>query len=178
MEIISKSWNAFSKEIADEYLKTFGAPSSSANEIIKDILPSLIRNKKSPSILDLGCGNGHLYEFLNSHKEIKYTGVDFSKPLIEAARNNYYDANFVIADINNLTKVLKNDFDLIIFSHVLEMLESPEKALFIARKFSKLILIKFFEPPTERFDEVELRDELGLEMFLILEENFQKNTIN
>ncbi len=163
MEIISKSWNSFSKEIANEYLKTFGAPSKSANQIIKDIFPKLIKNKKSPKILDLGCGNGHLYEFLNSNQKIKYTGIDFSQPLIEAARNNYKEANFIISDINNLPKDVKNDYDLIIFSHVIEMLESPEKSLFVAKTLSKIILIKFFEPPNSKYDLVELREmDLGM----------------
>ena len=87
MEIISKSWNSLSKEIASEYLKSFGSPAKGSNEIIKDIFPKLIKNKINPKILDLGCGNGHLYKyFKSSGLNLKYTGVDFSRPLIEAAR--------------------------------------------------------------------------------------------
>ena len=164
MEIISKSWNSFNKEIASEYLKKFGTPAQGSNEIIKDIFPKLIKNKKSPSVLDLGCGNGNLYEYLNlSFKNIKYTGVDFSKPLIEAAKSFYKQVDFVLCDINNLSKKVKGNYDLIIYSHVIEMLQSPERSLFEAKKFSNLIIIKFFEPPNSLYDTVELREmDLGL----------------
>lgn len=40
------------------------------------------------SILDIGCGNGRLYEELKS-KKIKYFGVDGSKNLIDIARERY-----------------------------------------------------------------------------------------
>ncbi len=39
-------------------------------------------------ILDLGCGNGRLFE-LFSNKQINYTGVDFSKQLIKIAQQKY-----------------------------------------------------------------------------------------
>ncbi len=159
MEIISKSWNSFNKEIAYKYLNKFGDPAKGSNEIIKDIFPKLIKNNQSPSVLDLGCGNGNLYEYLNTNiKKIKYTGVDFSRPLIEVARNKYKKADFVLCDINNLSQTIKGNYDLIIYSHVIEMLESPEKSLFEAKKFSNLILIKFFEPPNSKCDSVELRE--------------------
>ena len=164
MAIISKSWNSFSKEIASKYLKSFGNPSQSANEIVVDIIPKLFKKINVPKILDLGCGNAQLYEFfkLNNIK-CKYTGVDFSKPLLEAAKKNNNEANFLFCDINQLSENLSGDFDLVIYSHVLEMLESPEKSLSEAKKFSEIILIKFFEPPNSVFDIVELREmDLGL----------------
>lgn len=164
MEIISKSWNSLSKEIASEYLKSFGSPATGSNEIIEDIFPKLIKNKINPKILDLGCGNGHLYKyFKSSGLNFRYTGVDFSKPLVEAAKVSNKEADFILCDINKLSKHISGKFDLIVYSHVLEMLESPELSLFEARKFSKLILIKFFEPPNSDFDKVELKEmDLGL----------------
>lgn len=39
-------------------------------------------------ILDVGCGNGRLFDIFNS-KKIEYFGVDFSKKLIEIARRKY-----------------------------------------------------------------------------------------
>ena len=164
MAIISKSWNSFSKEIASKYLKTFGNPSQSSNEILREVIPKLFKRKNIPRILDLGCGNAQLYEFFKFNNiKCKYTGVDFSRPLLEAAKNNNHEANFIFCDVNKLSENLSGDFDLVIYSHVLEMLESPEKSLSEAKKFSNIILIKFFEPPNSVFDMVELREmDLGL----------------
>lgn len=51
-------------------------------------------------VLDLGCGNGRLYELFAGYN-INYAGVDFSEQLIEIARNKYGDY-FRMADILNL----------------------------------------------------------------------------
>jgi ubiquinone/menaquinone biosynthesis C-methylase UbiE len=52
-------------------------------------------------VLDLGCGNGRLYEKLRGLK-IDYTGVDFSKGLLEIARKTYGSADFVEANMVRL----------------------------------------------------------------------------
>lgn len=50
-------------------------------------------------ILDLGCGNGRLFEMFNN-KKINYTGVDNCKKLIKEAKNKYslLGASFLVAD--------------------------------------------------------------------------------
>ena len=156
MKSILKSWNSFSSESAGQFLKTFGTPSKSSNQIIRDLIPKVV-NCKNPSILDLGCGNGVLFEYLkNNNYECNYTGVDFSEPLIKVAREICPEARFICCDVNELSTNLSDSFDLILYSHVIEMLESPELSLIEARKLSNLIMIKFFEPPSNQPDKVEL----------------------
>ena len=156
MKSILKSWNSFSSESAGQFLKTFGTPSKSSNQIIRDLIPKVV-NCKNPSILDLGCGNGVLFEYLkNKNYECNYTGVDFSEPLIKVAREICPEARFICCDVNELSTNLSDNFDLILYSHVIEMLESPELSLIEARKLSNLIMIKFFEPPSNQPDKVEL----------------------
>jgi tRNA (uracil-5-)-methyltransferase TRM9 len=51
-------------------------------------------------VLDLGCGNGRLYEMF-AGKNIDYVGVDFSENLIERAKEKYGDY-FRVANILSL----------------------------------------------------------------------------
>lgn len=52
--------------------------------------------KEDERVLDLGCGNGRLFE-LFKNKNIEYAGVDFSEKLIEKAKEKYGDY-FIVAD--------------------------------------------------------------------------------
>ncbi len=56
--------------------------------------------KSGERILDLGCGNGRLFELFKD-KNIKYIGVDFSEKLIEKAREKYGEY-FQVADVLSL----------------------------------------------------------------------------
>ena len=52
-------------------------------------------------VLDLGCGNGRLYELFQD-KTIDYCGVDFSEKLIDIAKKRYPQFKFQVADALNL----------------------------------------------------------------------------
>ena len=108
----------------------------------------------------MGCGNAQLYEYLKLvGVPCTYTGVDFSGPLLDAAREIHAgdaSATFVEADIATLRGV-EGAWDFAVFSHVIEMLSAPEDALRAARQRASMILIRFFEPPNFYTDVVELR---------------------
>ncbi len=76
-------------------------------------LSTNVRNNQS--VLDIGCGNGRLYEELES-KNVKYFGVDSCQSLIDIARERYKNtspnAQFAVFDIFNLP-FEKNSFDVI-----------------------------------------------------------------
>lgn len=113
------------------------------------------------SILDLGCGNANLLEYLRRRGlQGRYTGVEFSEPLLEAARAAFARdpaADFVRADVNDLGGV-HGSFDVAVYSHVIEMLAAPERSLLAARGLARAIVIRFFEPPDHDFDSVEIRE--------------------
>jgi len=52
-------------------------------------------------ILDLGCGNGRLFE-LFKNKNVEYIGVDNVEKLIEIARKKYPEAEFLVGEALNL----------------------------------------------------------------------------
>jgi len=81
--------------------------------------------KNNAKILDLGCGNGRLYDVLKE-KKVDYTGIDTSSSLIDKASLNYPDVKFKLGDMANLD-FPDNYFDAVLsiasFHHI------PDKKL-------------------------------------------------
>ncbi|MAG50648.1 hypothetical protein CL621_03345 [archaeon] len=85
--------------------------------------------KKEDTVLDLGCGEGHLLNLLPEVKEI--TGLDISKVALSRA-------NTLLKDRTNIkllfgsaedTKFENNSFDKIFCSEVLEHVPDPKKVI-------------------------------------------------
>lgn len=71
-------------------------------------------------ILDVGCGNGRLYE-LFKERTIDYYGVDFSEKLIEIAGKRYPQFKFQVADAFNLPfpdSFFDKVFSIAVFHHI------------------------------------------------------------
>jgi ubiquinone/menaquinone biosynthesis C-methylase UbiE len=49
---------------------------------------------------DFGCGNGRIYEIIE--KNVEYFGCDISKSLIDIAKKNHPEGNFVVGDVTSL----------------------------------------------------------------------------
>lgn len=157
MSILGNSWNAFSPEIASQYLKSYGHPSVSSKVLLTDVLRKLTKHIKLPNCIDLGCGNGQLGEyFVESGFDCQYTGVDFSDVLLDAARRALPNSNFIKDDINTLVEIT-GYFNIAIYSHVIELLSAPEDSLAAAKRVADKIVIRFYEPPEFETDSVELR---------------------
>jgi SAM-dependent methyltransferase len=164
VDVLSRSWNSLTRERAGEYLKTYGAPSAGSKQLLVEVIEQEM-TKTPVSLLDLGCGNAQLYEFFREKGlDCEYTGVDVSEPLLEAARENHRGdarAHFVNADVHTLEGI-SGRFDVAIYSHVIEMIASPESSLMAAKAVADRIMIRFFEPPEAEYDLVELREmEIG-----------------
>jgi len=166
MSLLERSWGSFSQGLAGRYLKTYGHPSLSSKQLLVDVLEELARNrarvgKRRLNILELGCGNAQLYEYFKERKlACTYTGIDFSAPLLEVARENHAGddaARFIADDIVELSEI-EERFDVAVYSHVLEVLSSPEHSLRRARELAPIVVIRFFEPPDFDVDTVELRE--------------------
>jgi len=56
---------------------------------------------KGATILDAGCGAGHKSKYL-TNQGFKVTGIDFSEKLLEIARKNSPDTNFILMDLYDL----------------------------------------------------------------------------
>lgn len=90
---------------------------------------------KEGKILDLGCGNGRLYDVFMDNPKIHYTGVDFSEKLIDLAKYRYKDLKgknapkFVVADLTEF-KLPEKSYDAIIlfasYHHIMNRKERLE----------------------------------------------------
>lgn len=71
-------------------------------KVLADLLASVVSN--TTSILEIGCASGYYYEILEYllNKRITYTGVDYSQPMIDLAKNYYPKASFYTADGSSL----------------------------------------------------------------------------
>jgi SAM-dependent methyltransferase len=162
MNLLERSWGSLSRDLAARYLKTYGYPSLTSKQLVVDVLEELaLEHRRSLAILDLGCGNAQIYEYFKERRlPCTYTGVDFSVPLLEVARQNHAGdeaATFMADDIVALQNV-HGRYDVVLYSHVLEMVSSPGESLRRARDLAPIVVIRFFEPPEFEEDTVELRE--------------------
>jgi len=73
--------------------------------------------KKDQLILDVGCGNGRLYEFFEN---VDYIGIDNNKEFIKIAQKNYSSAKFVIDNLVKFSSGYQADliFSIAAFHHI------------------------------------------------------------
>lgn len=80
-------------------IRTLASGIEERREIRYKIL-SEVGLKPGDSVLDLGCGFGDFYTYLKRQGiNVKYTGYDINKNLIEIAKKNHPDVEFYVKDI-------------------------------------------------------------------------------
>lgn len=123
----------------------------------KYILPHLYRNMetipKESKILDMGCGKGWVTNYLYELGFKNIIGSDVNKKHLEIASGNFPNLKFINisgAD-NNLKKMYKNYFDVIISIEVIEHIYEPH--IFIDNCFEILKYngILFLSTPYHRY---------------------------
>lgn len=102
------------------------------------------------SILDLGCGNGALFEALEGRHAL-YTGMDLSEVAIGKLQPRE-DASFICGDITTATFPAAH-FDTIVFNEVLYYLDDPLQAVSRAVTWLKpggRLIVSMYEAPRSR----------------------------
>jgi len=83
-------------------------------------------NIKARSLLELGCGTGAvIVECARRGLAETFTAVDYSGEAIDYLKSRAPAINCLRADITDADFLLKDRFDVIVLSHVLEHLEEP-----------------------------------------------------
>jgi 2-polyprenyl-3-methyl-5-hydroxy-6-metoxy-1,4-benzoquinol methylase len=100
-----------------------------------DELASILAPLAPKSILDVGCGTGHLLGVLADRMDpgpTRIVGVDHSAAGIQRARALLPGATWLVDDLYSLS--LKGEpFDLVLCTEVLEHLDEPERAVHVLR---------------------------------------------
>jgi len=110
---VKEDYNLTAKEFSDTRFKAW-------NEF--KIFKKYVKN--SDRVLDLGCGNGRLYD-LFKNKQIDYIGVDNSESLINFAQRKHPKAKFILSDVLNLP-FFDHEFDVVISVAMLHHIPSEE----------------------------------------------------
>lgn len=80
--------------------------------------------KTGDSVLDYGCGVGHLVEYLNEAKlDVDYTGMDINPTFVDMAQKANPNHKFMVSDYNNID----GNYDWIVASGVFTIAFSLEE---------------------------------------------------
>src|SRR5262245_52964189 len=91
----------------------------------KDLL-ALLAPKPGERILDIGCGTGQLTRQIADHG-VAVVGLDYSAQMIEAAKENYPDLEFLVEDASDFA--FDNPFDAVFSNAALHWVNRAEKAV-------------------------------------------------
>lgn len=109
-------------------------------------------------VLDLGVGDGAVLKYLIDHKQIDGYGLDISPKAVAFCREQ--GLNVDLSDINKpLADFIKEPFDFIILSEIIEHLPDPESLLNELRPFARKGIIVSI--PNTGFHQHRLRLVLG-----------------
>ncbi len=118
-------YQGFSFEVG---LRDWLAPNP-RHEQLKLIVNELLDGARGLRILDVGCGAGVLSHHLTRFGRV--TGIDFSEPAIELARDLVPQATFHAGALDEVP--LSGEFDLVTLFDVLEHVPAGEREPFFAR---------------------------------------------
>jgi 2-polyprenyl-3-methyl-5-hydroxy-6-metoxy-1,4-benzoquinol methylase len=92
------------------------------------VIVGLIASTPSPSVLDVGCGEGVLYQQFRPYGYSRYVGLDLSHEAIDrAAAGAGPDTTFLEADAD--TYQAQGPYDVIVFNEMLYYLPEPVQAV-------------------------------------------------
>lgn len=126
----------------DQIAEEFSATRRWPWEILKNFINYL---KEGDKILDIGCGNGRLYELLKD-KQIEYIGIDNSQKLIEIAKKRFQvpssklQVKFLVTDALDLP-FKENEFDAVFMIAVLPHIPLKELQIKVLKEAWRVLKI-------------------------------------
>jgi malonyl-CoA O-methyltransferase len=84
-----------------------------------ELLLAKIDDSTTGRLIDLGCGTGHALAEIQRRTKLNLTGVDIAPGMIELAKSRVPDANFLVADLENLP-IEQQVFDVVFSTATLQ----------------------------------------------------------
>ena len=107
--------------------------------LVADFCNRVVLNKDS-NVLEIGCGCGAFLYSCNEIIKANYFGFDYSKSLIEIAKNQIPNGHFVVAEANDLT-FLEYKFDVILSHGVFFYFPSHQYVETVLKKYTERIVV-------------------------------------
>ena len=143
---------------------------------IKKYLPELPSDAR---ILDLGCGTGkHLEQLLTEYPEASITGLDQSSDMLTLVNSSLLDSMEIRNEYYDSNTFSKDDFDLILCSYSLTMMEDVENILIAMKEHLKkngvLLVVDFDSTPFKWFSKWMKKNHVSFEpnLFILLDKYF------
>ncbi len=143
---------------------------------LPDYFPELNLESK---ILDLGCGTGkHLRQLLEKYPSAFITGIDQSEDMLKFVNRSIVDSVEIKNQYYSLDSFPKNEFDLILCSYSLTMMEDIESTLNAIQKHLKpngnLLVVDFDSTPFNWFSRWMKKNHVSFEpnLFELLKSRF------
>lgn len=113
------------KKVEKDYASIFDEFSDTRNHLWPEFSFFKKYLKSGQKIIDLGCGNGRLYELVKGLQGVDYVGIDNNKKFVQIAQKKYTRANFVVGNLLDIPSGSQADiiFAIASFHHL------PSKSL-------------------------------------------------
>ncbi len=102
-----------------------------------DMVPLRRYAKDGDRILDIGCGNGRLYQLFDG-LSIAYAGADHSEALIDIAKKKYPSGIFIVSDMTKLP-FPNESFDVIFCIAVFHHLPTEKTRMSAVREMKRVL---------------------------------------
>ncbi|MBN1162609.1 class I SAM-dependent methyltransferase [Patescibacteria group bacterium] len=105
-------------------------------------IKTLLDEKDTIKVLDLGCGNGRFYDYLASNlttNKFEYTGCDISEPLLSISKSKYPNTEFLQLDIISDLEKIHEKYDVVACFGITHHIPSFEFRKKWFEKLSKLV---------------------------------------
>lgn len=111
-------------------------------EEIDYFISTYLSDYENKNFLDIGCWSGRLLEqFSNSFniEKINYLWVDLSSLMINEAKKNYKNKDFLVLDMISIDKIENKNFDFIFFIASFHHLQTFDERIEVLKKAKDLL---------------------------------------